>query len=366
MDKMISLRGLTKSFGAVKVMDPTSLDIAKGSFTSLLGASGCGKTTLLNMIAGLEVPTAGEIEIADTTVFSSGRSINIPTEKRNIGFVFQSYALWPHMRVLANVAYPLRLRRIAKEERERKAKDILDRLELGHLAQRFPYELSGGQQQRVAIARSLVYNPQLLLLDEPLSSLDVQLRERARAWLASLQAELKLTTVLVTHDHVEALSLSDRIILLRNGGVEQDAGSSAIYNAPATSYVAEFVGGANALAVSVIASRQENGKMLVDVEFPDRSGMTLVAESAWNVNDTGVLVIRPRCVEILEDLETFRPPPGALIQPCEIKALLYQGNEWEMVGTSPVGEIRALCSQEPSKRNVHIAFNAVNCRLLPT
>ena len=245
MGATIGLNGVNKRYGAVEVLQSLTLDIADGSFTALLGASGCGKTTLLNLIAGLDAPSGGEIAIGGETVHSAARRIAVPAQRRNIGYVFQSYALWPHMRVVDNVAYPLRVRGTAKAERHRAAQDILQRLELGELGARFPFELSGGQQQRVAIARALIYRPKVLLLDEPLSNLDVQLRERARAWIAKVHAEFGLTTVLVTHDHAEALSMSDRVVLLRAGRIEQDGSAREIFEHPRTAYVADFLGRAN-------------------------------------------------------------------------------------------------------------------------
>ena len=245
MDNAVTLNGIGKSFGSVEVLKGVDLTVAEGSFTALLGPSGCGKTTLLNIIGGLERPSLGEIRMGRDLVYSARESVNLATERRNIGYVFQSYALWPHMTVLQNVAYALKIRRMAKEEREGRAREMLDKLELGVLAERYPFQLSGGQQQRVAIARSIVYRPRLLLLDEPLSNLDAQLRERARAWLKTIHASFNLTTILVTHDQSEALSLSDQVVLMSKGRVEQVGSANDIYDHPATAYAAEFVGGAN-------------------------------------------------------------------------------------------------------------------------
>jgi iron(III) transport system ATP-binding protein len=247
MGSAVELNRISKSFGAIKVLDEIDLTVPEGSFTSLLGPSGCGKTTLLNIIGGLERPSGGRISFGEEVMYSEQDAVDVPTERRNIGFVFQSYALWPHMTVVQNVAYPLRIRGIDTRERERRAKDMLGKLELGGLADRYPFQLSGGQQQRVAIARSLVYQPRILLLDEPLSNLDAQLRERARVWLKTVHETFGLTIILVTHDQSEALSLSDHIVLLSKGRIEQQGPALEIYEAPHTAYAAEFVGGANVL-----------------------------------------------------------------------------------------------------------------------
>src|SRR5436190_1019171 len=198
MPAMIELKEITKDYGPVSVLESLSLSVDAGSFTSLLGASGSGKTTLLNLISGLDRPTSGELSIGGDLAFSDKKRVHVPPQRRNIGYVFQSYALWPHMRAIDNVAYPLRARGIGVSERHKAAHELLCRLDIADLADRFPFALSGGQQQRVAIARALIHRPRVLLLDEPLSSLDVQLRERARAWIAKVHAEFQLTTVLVT------------------------------------------------------------------------------------------------------------------------------------------------------------------------
>jgi iron(III) transport system ATP-binding protein len=360
MKAMIKLNGVTKSYGSVKVLDPISLSIEEGSFTALLGASGCGKTTLLNLIAGLDKPTSGEISIGGSLVYSVGSGVDLAAERRNVGYVFQSYALWPHMRVLDNIAYPLRLRGVKKAERHNVAKAMLARLELSKLADRYPFELSGGQQQRVAIARALVFQPQVLLLDEPLSSLDVQLRERARTWLAKLQAELKLTTVLVTHDHVEALSLSDRVILLREGNVEQDGPATEVYDAPRTVYAADFVGGANAFDATVETSNGAGSHVSVVL----RNGDHLMLSGQPVKPGTAVqIVVRPRRLQVVESHASA--VPGSLLLPFSVSATLFQGNDWEIVGTTPLGEMRAISPRAPKGgTQLFVGIHPDDCRLL--
>jgi len=358
---MITLDGVAKSYGQVRVLDPISLSIEEGSFTALLGASGCGKTTLLNLIAGLDSPSGGRISIGANRVYSAEAGIDLPAEKRNVGYVFQSYALWPHLRVLDNIAYPLRLRGVGRAERHEAARAMLDRLELSRLAERYPFELSGGQQQRVAIARALVFRPQVLLLDEPLSSLDVQLREKARSWLAKLQAELKLTTVLVTHDHVEALSLADRVILLRDGKVEQDGPATEVYDSPRTAYAADFVGGANTFAATL---DRIDAAGLADVVLANGERLRLDASAVTGgTGGTGVQVaIRPRRLQVIGDARAARP--GSLVLPLERSATLFQGSDWEVVGATPLGEIRAITPTAPKDGPLFVGIHADDCRLV--
>ncbi|MFC7400558.1 ABC transporter ATP-binding protein [Chelatococcus sp. GCM10030263] len=359
MTAMITLNGVTKSYGQVKVLDPISLSIEEGSFTALLGASGCGKTTLLNLIAGLDSPSGGEIGINGSVVYSASAGADLPAERRNIGYVFQSYALWPHMRVLDNIAYPLRLRGVGRRERHEAARAMLARLELSALADRYPFELSGGQQQRVAIARALVFRPQVLLLDEPLSSLDAQLRERARTWLAKLQAELKLTTVLVTHDHVEALSLADRVILLRDGNVEQDGPATEVYDTPRTAYAADFVGGANTITATVETFEPVAGQAALALGNGDR---LVLPSTPVDPGNEVKIAIRPRRLQVLGHPASART--GSLVLPLTVGARLFQGNDWEVVGTTPLGEMRAISPTVPMNGPVFVGIHPDDCRVL--
>lgn len=240
----IRLQDITKSFGGKAVIQPTALKIDSGSFTTLLGPSGCGKTTLLRMIAGLETPDTGEIFFDDRCVFSASEKVNIPPEKRGLGFVFQDFALWPHMSVFENVAFGLRASADTKNL-EQRVKNALHTVQLDELSHRYPHQLSGGQQQRVAFARAIVIEPQCILFDEPLSALDALLREEMRMELRELTVRLGITSVFVTHDQTEAMSMSDKIAVLSGGRVEQYADPEAIYAAPETEFVARFVGSSN-------------------------------------------------------------------------------------------------------------------------
>ncbi|WP_176084361.1 ABC transporter ATP-binding protein [Martelella sp. HB161492] len=238
----IHLDNIRKSYGRTEVLHGISLELASGEFVSLLGASGCGKTTLLRSVAGLESVTAGRIIIDGQDV------TQLPPEKRDIAMMFQSYALLPHLSVSENVRFPLRMRRIGnREEQAERVKAALETVQLAHLSERLPRQLSGGQQQRVALARAIVSNPKVLLLDEPLSNLDARLREDMQVELIEIHRRLGLTTLFVTHDQEEALSLSDRVVLLNAGTVEQEGAPAEIYAEPATAFVSGFLGSANIL-----------------------------------------------------------------------------------------------------------------------
>ena len=240
----IRLIGITKCFEKKQVIKPVTLTIESGSFTTLLGPSGCGKTTLLRMIAGLETPDEGEIWFDKQCVFSRARKINLPPEKRGLGFVFQDFALWPHMTVFENVAFGLRARKDTKDLQAR-VREALRVVHLEDFAARYPHQLSGGQQQRVAFARAIVIQPSCILFDEPLSALDALLREQMRQELKELVASLGLTAVFVTHDQAEAMSMSSHIAVLNAGAIEQYDAPEGIYHRPATAFVARFVGKSN-------------------------------------------------------------------------------------------------------------------------
>jgi iron(III) transport system ATP-binding protein len=241
----VELRGLTKRYGAQAAVDNVSLTIQHGSLLCLLGPSGCGKTTTLRLIAGFAEPSAGEIRVGDRVVSSPARTL--PPEQRNMSMIFQSYALWPHMTVAENVAYGLKLRKNDRDTIARKLKAILATTHLEHLSDRYPGELSGGQQQRVALARALVVEPQTLLLDEPLSNLDANLREEMRFEVRRLHDEYRYTTVYVTHDQSEAMTTADVIAVMNAGKVEQAGSPEEIYERPRSEFVARFIGGSNVI-----------------------------------------------------------------------------------------------------------------------
>ncbi len=246
MAAQVELSSVHKSYGATPVVRGVSLRVEAGSLLALLGPSGCGKTTTLRLIAGLERLDTGTIRIGDRVV--DGPGVQVAPEKRGLGMVFQSYAVWPHRTVEQNVAYPLSLQGHARDEIATRVAEALGWVRLTGLGERMPAQLSGGQLQRVALARALVANPSVLLLDEPLSNLDVALREELRGEIATLRAKLGTTTVLVTHDQAEALALADSVAVMRGGLIEQWAPPATMYQEPATPFVAHFVGGANLLS----------------------------------------------------------------------------------------------------------------------
>lgn len=253
----VTITSLTKRFGGARsdaVIDDLDLEIAEGELLVLLGASGCGKTTTLRCLAGLETPTSGAITFGDRTVFDGDRRVEVPAEKRSIGMVFQSYALWPHLKVRKNIAYPLKARKIAQGLKEGWVEEVAEMVDCGHLLDRYPSQLSGGQQQRVALARGLVARPDLVLFDEPLSNLDAKLRMQVRADLHALHERLGFTSVFVTHDQDEALALADRVAIMRNGRIEQCDTPLEVFERPTTDYVAEFMGMSNRIQLNRTAA----------------------------------------------------------------------------------------------------------------
>jgi iron(III) transport system ATP-binding protein len=279
----------------VKAAQDVSFSVPEGKLFTLLGPSGCGKTTTLRSIAGLERPVSGEIEVGGRIVYSSAQGIFVAPNKRNFGMVFQSYAIWPHMNVFQNVAFPLDVRKLPKKEIKEKVKRVLTAVQLDHLVDRDATKLSGGQQQRLALARALVMEPQLLLLDEPLSNLDAKLRDAMRTELKRLQRELNLTTVYVTHDQTEALALSHEIAVMNDGFVIQIGTPRQIYETPANSFVAEFVGSTNFFGGTVTAV--DGGRCTVSSAL----GEIKAHAGAGVAKDRSVIVsVRPEDVELSE------------------------------------------------------------------
>ncbi|HEY2968086.1 MAG TPA: ABC transporter ATP-binding protein [Casimicrobiaceae bacterium] len=263
MNKLV-VENLHLQYGDNPILKGVSMTLSPGEVVALLGASGSGKTTLLRSVAGLEQPGQGKIAIGDSVLYDSAAGVDMPVEQRSLGLVFQSYALWPHKTVFENVAYGLRLRNISGADIDKRVTEALKNLGLGHLAQRLPHQLSGGQQQRVAIARALVYNPPVVLMDEPLSNLDAKLREEARAWLRELIVRLHISALVVTHDQTEAMAMSDRILLLNFGVIEQQGTPEEMYNRPQTQFTAEFMGSNNHLPGKV--SQVVDGRALLEGE----------------------------------------------------------------------------------------------------
>jgi iron(III) transport system ATP-binding protein len=287
----VRLQEITKRFGSLIAIDKTSLSIEGGEFFTLLGPSGCGKTTLLRVIAGFSRPDSGEI------FFGNDNINHLPPHKRETGMVFQNYALFPQMDVFNNVAYGLRARKVPREEVQSRVKEILDKVELKDLAHRFPSQLSGGQQQRVALARALVIRPRVLLMDEPLSNLDAKLRISMRQEIRKIQKELGITTLYVTHDQEEAMSISDRIAIFNFGKVQQVGTPSEIYFHPRNRFVAEFTGTSNLLEVTVLGYNPE--KRLVHTDFKGNS--ILIQYPQEPSRKTLLLLLRPEWIKIAKD-----------------------------------------------------------------
>jgi ABC-type Fe3+/spermidine/putrescine transport system ATPase subunit len=273
----IEVRDLVVHYGDAAAVDGVSFTVARGEHVTLLGPSGCGKTTTLRAIAGLETPTGGSIRIGGQTMFSAVERRNVPAEKRGISMVFQSYAVWPHMTVFDNVAYGLRVRKLPRAEVAAQVEHALDLVQMRPYADRSASLLSGGQQQRVALARAIAFQPAVLLFDEPLSNLDAKLRAEMRVELRELQRRLAVTSVYVTHDQEEALAISDRVIVMHVGGIEQIGTPEDIYHRPKTRFVADFVGSANLIEGWVVAGgRLANGAG--PIRFESQAGLAL---DAW-------------------------------------------------------------------------------------
>ena len=292
---VLEVRNVSKWFGDTLAVDDVTFDVHDGEFLFLIGPSGCGKTTTLRMIGGYERATSGEIAIR-------GRVVNdVPLEKRNIGMVFQSYALFPHMTVTRNVEYGLRMRRVPASERNERVREVLDLVELSDLGERYPAQLSGGQRQRVALGRVIAYQPDILLLDEPLANLDKRLRDVMRVELKKLQEKVGITTVYVTHDQEEALTMADRLVVMEGGRMLQIGSPKELYNSPGTSFVATFLGETSSFRGAVESDVDGVAHVVMDDGFR----ATFRHREDVSVGDRVMVSIRPEAVAI-----TTEPPDG--------------------------------------------------------
>jgi ABC-type Fe3+/spermidine/putrescine transport system ATPase subunit len=326
---ILQLHNVSKHFGAVRAVDGLDLEVRRGEILTLLGPSGCGKTTTLRAIIGLERCDSGEIVYDGRVIDSPSTHTFVPTHKRQMGMVFQSYAIWPHMNVFDNVAYPLRVRGVGGQRMRESVQRVLEQVGLEHMAQRPATQLSGGQQQRVALARSLVFEPQILLLDEPFSNLDARLRGHMRAELKLLQRQLGVTVVLVTHDQVEALSMSDRIAVMHQGRIEQLGTPQELYRDPGTIGVRDFIGQTIVLSGDV----SEVNANTVRVRLGGTELESRVNGTRAHPGQRVQLAIRPEHVSV--------SPEGAGVENgvCgTIRALLFVGDRYEATVELDVGQ----------------------------
>jgi iron(III) transport system ATP-binding protein len=300
MAEYLRIAGLRKTFGHEVAVDRLSFGVEKGRILTLLGPSGCGKTTTLRCIAGLEHPDAGLITIDGEPMTSVADGVVVPPERRSVGVVFQSYAVWPHMTVFQNVAYPLEVRKWPRGEVGRRVDEVLAMVGLGRFRDQYATKLSGGQQQRVALARALIFNPRVLLFDEPLSNLDAKLREQLRLEIVRVQREVGITSIYVTHDQAEAMVISDEIIVMNHGRIEQRGNARSIYARPANRFVAEFIGLANLLAGEVVTAAGADGLMRAEVRLgPEgRAALTAWTPDAVAPGMPVIVSIRPEDVEL--------------------------------------------------------------------
>jgi iron(III) transport system ATP-binding protein len=346
----------------VKAAQDVTFSVAEGRLFTLLGPSGCGKTTTLRSIAGLERPRAGEISVKGRVVYSSAKGVFVAPNRRGFGMVFQSYAIWPHMNVFQNVAFPLEVgdRRYSRTQVKDSVTRVLTAVQLDHLADREATKLSGGQQQRLALARALVMEPALLLLDEPLSNLDAKLREKMRFELKRLQRELKITTVYVTHDQSEALALSHQIAVMREGRICQIGSPRDIYECPANQFVAEFVGNSNFIEGTVVRSEVTSGRSVVQTEIGEIS----VSEVQGLRPGARVAVsVRPEDVELTEIT-----PEGDNVWQGRVAQKVFLGEALDFQVT--VGSRTLLSRRHPTLRTkvgdaIFVQLDPAKCVVLP-
>jgi putative spermidine/putrescine transport system ATP-binding protein len=320
----VEFRGLRREFGATVALDGLDLTVRPGEFLALLGPSGCGKTTALRMLAGFEHPTSGEVLV-------DGKDVtDVPAHRRDAGMVFQSYSLFPHLNALDNVAFGLRMRKVRTAERRSRAAELLDLVGLGDKGERFPHQLSGGQQQRIALARALALRPRVLLLDEPLSALDAKVRLSLREEIRRLQQELGITTLFVTHDQEEALSIADRVAVMRAGKLEQCAAPAELYGRPATAFVAEFVG-----TMSRLPGRLTDG--VVEV-----LGQRLPVDGEAPAGPEVDVLVRPEAIHVHADETGDARVVGTAFLGAVVRVTVRLGDDTEVKADLPTHEATTL------------------------
>jgi iron(III) transport system ATP-binding protein len=353
----IDLRDLVIRYGDVAAVNGVSFEVSRGEHVTLLGPSGCGKTTTLRAIAGLEQPSAGRISIAGQIMFDAGERRNVPTEQRGVSMVFQSYAVWPHMTVEGNVAYGLRVRKRSTAEIAAKVVAALDLVQMRHLADRPASKLSGGQQQRVALARAIAFSPTVVLFDEPLSNLDAKLRAEMRLELRELQRQLGITSVYVTHDQEEALAISDRVIVMNGGAIEQIGTPEQIYNRPRNRFVADFVGSANLIKGRVRQACATTNAL----EFVAEGGHLLRAMASHRLRgDETEVAVRTAYIEIGR-ANSANQLAGT------VRRRMFHGDFVQYVVDCPLGQM--IVRQPPTNlvaegEGVSLSFSPEHCVLL--
>jgi iron(III) transport system ATP-binding protein len=338
------INDLALRYGDNEILKGVAVTVQPGTVVALLGPSGSGKTSLLRSIAGLETPYRGTIAIGDKVFFDGAKAIDLPAERRGLGLVFQSYALWPHRTVFGNVAYGLKLRKVGTADIKARVEKVLAQIGLEHLAERYPHQLSGGQQQRVALARALIYEPAVILLDEPLSNLDAKLREEARAWLRQIIKTLGLSAVIVTHDQIEAMAIADRIALLNGGVIEQEGTPTDLYTQPATLFAAQFMGSTNQIEGTLV--EKAGPRAFIDVAGTRLGGL---ARTNAAVGDKATGVIRNERVLI-------GGGPGTNRMSMKLQTQMYLGERWELLFVKDALTVRAFASAPLRHESYHLEF----------
>jgi putative spermidine/putrescine transport system ATP-binding protein/spermidine/putrescine transport system ATP-binding protein len=355
----VQLRGVSKHFGKVIAVDNIDLDIPNGSLLTLLGPSGCGKTTILRMIAGLETPTEGDI-------FIKGKRVNdTPIHKRNLGMIFQNYALFPHKTIFDNVAFGLKYRKIPKAEMRTKVKRALEIVRLPGVEKRMPSQLSGGQQQRIALARAIVIEPDVLLMDEPLSALDENLREEMRVEVGNLHEMLGITSIFVTHDQREALVMSDSIVVMNEGQKQQEGPPEEVYNSPISHFVADFIGHSNFFSGVITALEGER----IAIKLDDGAELMALQPGNWHEDQRIEVVIRAQKFDLLPINHQEREAEANYFDG-RIKARSYMGGEVRYFAETKTGTVVHIIGgirSELFRRGdeVMIEFSPKDCHLLP-
>jgi ABC-type Fe3+/spermidine/putrescine transport system ATPase subunit len=357
----VRLDGLRKRFGEVTAVDDISVEFRDGEMTSVLGPSGCGKTTTLNLIAGFIDPDRGTIRFGERLIADAGLGVVVPPNHRHLGMVFQSYALWPHLSVADNVAYGLKMHKVPRAQRETAVRRALQRVRLEPHIDRFPHELSGGQQQRVALARAIAYAPQILLFDEPLSNLDAQLREEMRLELKDIHREIGITAIYVTHDQAEAMSLSDRIVVMGDGQILQVGSPRQLYDEPADVRVARFLGRTNLFDARILDARSvDAGAPIARVKIEGSDALLPCRVAPDSIPDRpGSLSVRPEGVSVRP---AGAPEPGL---PGHVRSAIYLGNVSQLQVTLAIG--KTIEVQETTRQQwnvgdaVSVAFDPERC-----